>query len=73
MLEHRPGRRLVTFDGAARLAPTRIAPRTPQMSGVVFFISYIFVAGIVMTNVVVAILLEKYLGLPRLYKMPRAN
>jgi hypothetical protein len=31
------------------------------MSGIPFFISYIFVAGIVMTNVVVAILLEKYL------------
>eukprot|EP00493_Phyllostaurus_siculus_P001471 UN01479 len=27
----------------------------------VFFISYIFIAGIVMTNVVVAILLDKYL------------
>ena len=32
-----------------------------EYSGIPFFISYIFVAGIVMTNVVVAILLEKYL------------
>ena len=31
------------------------------IGGVIFFITYIFGAGIVMTNVVVAILLEKYL------------
>jgi len=35
--------------------------KTYPYFGPIFFISYIFMAGIVMTNVVVAILLEKYL------------
>lgn len=54
---------MMTMDSwASAIARVIIFEQEGGFGAVFFFTSYIFVAGIVMTNVVVAILLEKYLA-----------
>jgi hypothetical protein len=52
----------MTLDGWASTIARPLLYEAGLPSAAPFFISFTFVAGIVMTNVVVAILLEKYLG-----------
>jgi len=53
---------IMTMDSwASGIARPLIYNEGHWITGPIFFISYTFIAGIIMTNVVVAILLEKYL------------
>lgn len=53
---------IMTMDSwASGIARPLIYNEGHWLAGPIFFISYTFIAGIIMTNVVVAILLEKYL------------